>query len=371
MPLFLKATILGISFGGLSSLADEALYQYEGDVVPYDESAGWIIADPCDPPCSEDLQDGHFILRWPIPNNFANYAFIIAQPPEKPPETLWVEWRFRSNHPLGLNFFTCDGAFSIKYGGMLEVVWMYGDAAISFSGGGFVLGLELDAFHTYRFESLDGVNYWISVDGHVFIVDADDNPNGLHRLQFSGDGGCASDWIPDMVNEWDMVRYGTIAYGEQIIATDPPGGFLDPNVYPAMDRFAVTFDSPNYVYIDEITVEVSGGDTPVVTQSWRRDGDGPETLEIVLDAPIPLGQHTRFILDDGVAVNIVDYSYILGDADGDGDLDLDDFAAFADCVTTGGPNTPAPASCAFADMDADTDVDLADFQLFQLAFTGG
>jgi hypothetical protein len=37
-----------------------------------------------------------------------------------------------------------------------------------------------------------------------------------------GLGGC--DFFPNTVNEWDFVRYGTISYGEQIIASDPPGG---------------------------------------------------------------------------------------------------------------------------------------------------
>ncbi|MGB2986498.1 MAG: hypothetical protein WBE26_11515, partial [Phycisphaerae bacterium] len=215
-------------------VADELLYRYEGDVVPYDESAGWLDG-LCEDPCSESIENGHFVLRWPEPCDLANYDYSIADPPEQPPPSLWVEWRFRSNHPKGPYFYTCDGRFSVHYGGMHEVVFMYGDAAISFSGDDAVVGLDLDDFHTYRFESLDGVNYWISVDGLVFIVGAEDNPNGYHYLQFSGDGGCLGDWIPNMVNEWDFVRFGTISYGERIVASDPPGGFLDARKHTGLD----------------------------------------------------------------------------------------------------------------------------------------
>ena len=79
---------------------------------------------------------------------------------------------------------------------MLETVYMFGDAIFPASGNHFVTGLDIDEFHTYRFESLDGINYRIAVDGLVFIVDADDNGNDLHRLQFSGSGGCSIDLLP-------------------------------------------------------------------------------------------------------------------------------------------------------------------------------
>ena len=45
-------------------------------------------------------------------------------------------------------------------------------------------------------------------------------------------------------------------------ASDPPGGFLDAREYAGLDCFSVTFDSPNYVYLDEITVEVTGEGKP-------------------------------------------------------------------------------------------------------------
>lgn len=45
---------------------------------------------------------------------------------------------------------------------MIEDVLMYGDAAISYSGDDAVTGMDIDEFHTYRFESLDGVNYHLN-----------------------------------------------------------------------------------------------------------------------------------------------------------------------------------------------------------------
>jgi len=222
---------------------------------------------------------------------------------------------------------------------------MYGDAAISFSGDDIVEGLDIEEFHTYRFESLDGINYWIAVDGLIFIVNADNSPTGGHKLQFSGRGGCLGDEIPNMKNEWDFVRYGTISYGERVIATDPPAGYLDPGVYSGLDRFTVTFDSANYVYIDDITVEVTGGTAPPavgsavrttvpkVIQTRRRETDDVDTVEIVLDGPLPVGQRTRFILDDGQATNVINYCLGFGPSCGDG------------CCNVGEDCTTCPQDC--------------------------
>ncbi len=55
-----------------------------------------------------------------------------------------------------------------------------------------------------------------------------------------------------------------------------------------------------------------------------------------------------------------------GDLNGDGSVDLDDFAAFADCVT--GIGGGVRASCEPADSDSDNDIDLADFGAFQVLF---
>ncbi len=333
--------LFSVSICAGNARADELLYCYEGDVVPYDESAGWIVADACDDPCSESVEDGHFVLRWPYAGNLANYHLWITQPPQEPPPTLWVEWRFRSNQPIGPYSYTCDANFKIRYAAVTDLVNMFGDAAVSWSGDGFIGGLAIDQFHTYRFECLNGFDYHVSVDGQVFIVDVGRSPGEYHNIQLAGSGYCAPPPPdPSTVNEWDFVRYGTISSGEQIIASDPPAGLVDAMQYPDLDRFTVTFDSPNYVYIDEVTVEVTGGIAPVVTQTRRREKDEPDTVEIVLDRPLPINHTTRFTFNDGVAVNVIEYTPAYGDADDDGVTDDVD-----NC-----PNTPNPDQ---SDSDGD------------------
>jgi hypothetical protein len=226
--------------------------------------------------------------------------------------------------------------------------------------------LDIDDFHTYRYESLDGINYQMAVDGDVFLVDAEDSGDGYHGLKFGGMGGCTSDQIPDMINEWDFIRYGTISYGERVVGSDPPAGFVDAAKHAGIDRFAVTFDSPNYVYIDEVTVTVTGGGTPVVTQTRRRESDGPETVEIVLDRPIPMGETTRFTLSDGVAVNLVEYTFAPGDTDGDGDADLHDFAVFQRCFS----RADLTGACLALDFDGNHAVDLDDYAEFGATLHG-
>ncbi len=331
--------------------ADEVLYRYEGNVVPYDASAEWLIFDPCEPPCSESIENGHFVLRFDDGGNSANYSHLIASSTDVPPPTLWVEWRFRSNRPIGPNFFACDGQLSITYRNTQETVNMYGNAAISRSGDDAIFGLDIDEVHTYRFESLDGQDYRVSVDGEVFIdVRFDNDTFGAHYLQLRGQGGCTA--FPNAINEWDFVRYGTISFGEQIIASDPPAGMLNSAQHGSLDRFTVTFDAANYVYIDEVTVNVTGGIAPTVIHTRRRENDEPDTVEIVLDRPIPLNQTTTFTFNDGTATNVVEYTLQRIDTDGDGLFDDTDNcpnhpnSAQADCDNDGEGDVCAMADCA-------------------------
>jgi hypothetical protein len=248
----------------------------------------------------------------------------------------------------------------VKYDEVFDYVFMHGDAAIPASGSGAVLGLDLDAFHTYRFESINGARYWISVDGVVFTGGFQAQGNGYHYLQMIGRGACLSEHFPDMVNEWDFVRYGTISYGEQIASTCPSYGFLDARHHAGLDRFTVTFEDPNYVYIDEITVETTGDIAPVVTQTRRLDNGSPETVEVVLDSPLPMGETTRFTFNDRVAVNVVEYVFAPADTDGDGDADLFDAAVFQNCF--GREATSGP--CQACDLDHSGAVDLFDVSSF-------
>ena len=349
-----------------ASLADDVLYRYEGQVLPYDKSAGWLIFDACEEECSESVENGHLVLEW-IGGESVNYTYIISNDAGEPPvpPTLWVEWRFRSNQPFGGMFYTCDGTFVTRYRRVSDLVQMFGDAVISHSGDQVVRGLDVDRFNTYRFESLDGANYRFSVDGLVFVDGIDFKASGLAYLQVGGRGGCDRDLLPT-VNEWDFVRYGTISYGEQIIASGPPQGFVDAREHAALDCFAVTFDSPNYVYLDEITVDVTGGVAPVVTQTRRRDNDEPDTVEIVLDRPIARGETTRFTFDDGVAVNVVEYTFAPGDTDGDGDADLRDIAASQRCF---GLTNPIGA-CWALDLDESERFDHTDHAALVSSLTG-
>jgi hypothetical protein len=341
-------------------LADDLLYSYEGDVVPYDDSAGWEIFDPCEGRCADSVENGFYVLRWPEPADLANYHYWVALSPEEAPPSLWVEWRFRSDRSFDDQIGTCDGKLTLSYRWIHELVFMYGDAAISYSGDDYVGGLEIDEFHTYRFESVNGYWYRVSADGLVFIFDHGRNSPGACFLQLRGRGGCSSDHGPTL-NAWDFVRYGTISYGEQIISSDPPNGFLDARNHAPLGRFTVTFDSPNYVYVDEITVTLTGGDAPVVTQTRRRENDGPETVEIVLDRPIPMGETTRFTLEDVATVNVIEYTFAPGDTDGDGDADLHDFAAFQRCFGI----TGLSGACLALDFNTDDTIDLDDYEVLQ------
>ena len=51
----LRAVLIAswLSVAGSWCPADEVLYRYEGDVLPYDPAAGWIIANPCENQCSD------------------------------------------------------------------------------------------------------------------------------------------------------------------------------------------------------------------------------------------------------------------------------------------------------------------------------
>ena len=160
------------------------------------------------------------------------------------------------------------------------------------------------------------------------------------------------------MNEWDFVRYGTIATGEQIIAADPPAGFVAPQVYPGLDRFTVTFDSPNYVYIEDVSVSVSGGIRPNVIQTRRRENTEPDTVEIVLDRPLPVGATTRFTFNDGTAVSVVEYIYAPppGDTNGDGRVDLREMGQFQNCFGT----SPLTGVCKTLDLAANGTIDISD-----------
>ena len=344
--------------------ADGLLFSYDADISPLDPSAGFL-ADPCTATCSESLESGHLVHRWASGGDDVTYGRILVPSGQPQPSTLWIEWRFRSTESLG-SFLFCDARFYWGYKSIHDGLQLFGDAAVSFDGESFVLGLEKTAFHHYRFESTDGASYTVSVDGMVFLASTDSEITGP-GFGFGGDGGC--DASPT-VNAWDFVRYGTISYGEAVVDSDPPMGDVSAIDYPDRTRFTVTYDSPNYVYVDEIsvTVEDFAGVTPVapmnypmVTQTRRLDNGPPEVVEIVLDKPIPHAAVTTFTLTDGVATNVIEYTLSPADADGDGLATLADFAHFQNCFRAGA----ASSFCRTFDLSRNGSIDLTDHTLAQ------
>lgn len=359
--------------------ADELLYAYEADVAPYDSTAGWLLSNPCDPPtCAEVLSDGAFGLMFdhPPPGESAHYNLWIANPPNTPPPSLWVEWQYRSNHPLGPNYYNCDGRFTVLYEEVFEVVNTYGNAAISFSGDDFVYPLDLGQFHSYRFECLDGRHYRITVNGIALTSGEGSSGTGGHFLNFGSlAASTCHDWVnlPFVLNEWDFIRYGTIGFGERIVAADPPTGFLYPGEHASRDRFTVTYDSPNYAYIDDITVSVSCAsapncpEAPQVIATKRLDNGPPDVLEIVLDRPFPPNARTVFTFTDVDPTDpeiqftqTVSYTFQLGDSNADGRWDLLDFAALQRCFFA----LTATNTCAAFDFNGDIFVDSIDHAAF-------
>ncbi len=355
--------IFGVSLASSMARGDDLVYRYEGDVPP-NPDAGWL-GGGCEDTCQESLEDGHLVLRWTA-GQFVTYGYRIATPETRPPPDppFWVESRFRSNHLLGNNP-VCDGSFTVQYRGYFDYVNIFGDVVISSDWGDVFRYTRVDEFRTYRFESLDGERGCFYVDGELFSCRSGGGGNGYSTILMMGEGGCDLDQFPT-VNEWDFVRFGTIAYGETMVSSDPPSGFVDARQHAPLDRFTVTFDSPNYVFIDEITVDVTDGSAPLVTKTRRLDNGDPETVEIVLDQPIPYGATTTFTFDDGVAVNVIEFTFAPGDTDGDGDADLHDFATFQTCFG----HEPVTGPCPALDAVTDDTIDLADYAEFAISLHG-
>jgi len=289
---------------------DGLLFSYEGDVLPGDPGTGLDVGNPCQPDCSRRLEDGHFILEWGEMGDYVLYSKTVAVPPTPAPDSLWVEWRFRSNQPKPPTDSDCDGRVQFQYNGIIELIFTLQDAVVDFEGGDFVFGLDPDIFHTYRFESLDGTNYTVAVDGVVFNVDFDTGSgNGYHFVQFGGIGDCvAGPERPVPVrNEWDFVRYGTIGSGEQLTAADPPAGNLTPAQGAQLQSFVITFDQPAYLYVDDIGVSVTGGIAPTIAATRRPDNAPPEVLEVFIDGTLPAGETTTFSFDTGSGPQAIAY----------------------------------------------------------------
>jgi hypothetical protein len=135
----------------------------------------------------------------------------------------------------------------------------------------------------------------------------------------------------------------------------------------------VTWDSPNYAYIDDITVEATCEDgeacpaAPVVIATKRLDNGPPEVLEIVLDRSLPPDARTVFTFhEDNPApdaidvINTVSYTFQHGDINADGRWNFRDFASLQPCFGA----TPLAPTCHAFDYDASEAVNAADVATF-------
>ncbi len=342
--------------------ADELLFAYEGDVFPSEPGTGWLVFNECDSGCLAANLDRKLVLRWDTSGDTVDYTHRVVEPPGPSLPTLWVEWRFASNTALGSNPI-CDGRFFVDYSNVDDWIAMFGDAIVSSSGDKALTGLPIETFRTFAFASEDGNSYCFYVDGSPFRCSNDQTgSDGTDTIKIVGRGGC----ILPTVNKWDFVRYGTIAFGEQIVESTPAVGFIDARTSVPFDRFTVRYDEPNYVLVDEITVETTGGEIPVVTKTRRLDNGPPDVVEIVLDRPIPFGETTTFIFNDGVAVNSIKFTFAPGDTDGDGDADLRDAARFQNCFGT----SELTGACHALDSSPNATIDTRDYADFNVALLG-
>lgn len=74
-----------VALAASAAFADDLLYRYEGDSFPYDHSAGWVNGNPCEDPCTEAVENGRYVLRWPFAGDRVGFDLTIADPGDPPP----------------------------------------------------------------------------------------------------------------------------------------------------------------------------------------------------------------------------------------------------------------------------------------------
>jgi len=310
MKRFLVTSLFVVPLLAATVRGDGLLFSFEGDKLLSDPASGFDVFNPCENDCSERLENGHYLLEWGPMGDFANYSRDISGPGDPPPpQTLWVEWGFRSNQSKPSTALICDGRMRINYRDIVMVLQMFSDVAFDVSGNDFTLIPDTEIFHTYRFESADGQNFVVSLDGSVFHSGFDPSGSGFAAVQPGGDGDCIAgpDRPQPVRNEWDFIRYGTIGSDEQLVSADPPAGNLSPSEANQLSSIILTFDQPAYLYVDDITVTTTGGTPPTVSATRRQDNGAPEVLEVVINGLLPPGETTTFTFDTGTGPQTVSY----------------------------------------------------------------
>jgi hypothetical protein len=329
MSIYSKSSItLAFSLATISTVAsaDDLVFSWEGNIKITDPVAGWIC-ETCPGNCFESIEDGNYIVSWNRPGGRIYCGRILATPSDPGFETLWAEWRFRADQPRPPNFFTCYVTASLTqaWDGYFvgQPVLLWGDRAVSNEGGDSI-PFALNEFHTFRIELIEGRTFRISVDGIVFNTgQGKEVAFAYNSSTILEDNGACVDGTHMARKEYDYFRVGTISRGEQVVGSDPPAGLIDFGCTGEVRSFTVTFDAPNYVYVNDIAVFPPQFTFPRVVATRRQHNGPPEVVEIVLDRPLPLGT-TRFLINDGVIVNEVVYTVVSSDADGDGRPDLCD-----------------------------------------------
>lgn len=288
-----------------SARADGLLFSYDGNTLPGEPASGLQVDNPCEPDCSLSLADGYLVLEWGEMGERTSFSNTIAALPDSPPSSLWVEWRSRSNQPQSSSSIACDADVFVVYNAIVDAVLMFQNVAFDNSGDQSVP--LTPGFHTYRFESPDGINYTLAIDGIVFKANARPGKPFNSVVAFGGSGSCSGFRPQPVRNEWDFVRHGTLGNGEQLVNAVPPSGSLTPAQANQLSSVVLTFDQPAHLYVDEIAVTTTGGTPPTVLATRRLDNGTPEVLEVVITGLLPPGETTTFTFDTGAGPQSVSY----------------------------------------------------------------
>lgn len=132
--------------------------------------------------------------------------------------------------------------------------------------------------------------------------------------------------------------------------------------YCCVQNWAEGFGGTGNTGVDPLLVDFDGGNVRLTAESSVINAGDPDF------EPKPgerdLDGHARLLCD---RVDMGAYEFGIGDYDCDRSIALDDYSAWADCMTAPGAG-PYAEGCEAFDFDFDDDVDLEDFSGFMVAF---